>query len=77
MRDFLQQNNIEIMSWSALSLNINLIEHLWDETQVNLIKSNQSWTWFIILEGLGSYSYGINQPPHSFNVQEIISDVLL
>jgi hypothetical protein len=38
MRGFLQQNNIEIMSWYALSLNLNLIEHPWDETQRQLNK---------------------------------------
>ena len=36
MRDFLQQNIKEIMSWSALSLNLNLIEHMWNETQRQL-----------------------------------------
>ena len=35
-RDFLQQNNIGMMPWPALSPDLNPIEHLWDEIQRQL-----------------------------------------
>ena len=35
-RDFLQQHNIIIMLWPALSPDLNPIEHLWDEIQRKL-----------------------------------------
>uniref|UniRef100_A0A672GCT7 Tc1-like transposase DDE domain-containing protein n=1 Tax=Salarias fasciatus TaxID=181472 RepID=A0A672GCT7_SALFA len=35
-RDFLQQHNIRTLPWPALSPDINLIEHLWDEIQRRL-----------------------------------------
>ena len=34
-RDFLQQYNIRIMPWPALSPDSNLIQHLWDELKKN------------------------------------------
>ena len=35
-RDFLQQNNITVMNWPALSPDLNPIEHLWDHIQLKL-----------------------------------------
>ena len=35
-RDFLQQHNFRTLPWPALSPDLNLIEHLWDEIQRRL-----------------------------------------
>lgn len=35
-RDFLQQKNVTVMPWPALSPDLNPIEHLWDEIQRKL-----------------------------------------
>ena len=35
-RDYLQQNNIAVIDWPALSPDLNPIEHLWDHIQLKL-----------------------------------------
>ena len=40
-RDFLQQHNIRLLPWPALSPDLNPIEYLWDETKENSIKCDQ------------------------------------
>ena len=35
-RDFLQQNNVNVMNWPALTPDLNPIEHLWDDIQRRL-----------------------------------------
>ena len=37
-RDFLQQNNVNVMNWPALSPDLNPIEHMWDEIQRRLFE---------------------------------------
>jgi transposase len=43
-RDFLQQNNVNVMNWPALSPDLNPIEHLWDEIQNRLNEETPSPT---------------------------------
>jgi transposase len=43
-RDFLQQNNVNVMNWPALSPDLNPIEHLWDEIQRQLNEEQPSPT---------------------------------
>ena len=43
-RDFLQQKNVNVMNWRALSPDLNPIEHLWDEIQRRLNEEQPSPT---------------------------------
>jgi hypothetical protein len=43
-RDFLQQNNVNVMNWPALSPDLNPIVHLWDEIQRRLNEEQPSPT---------------------------------
>ena len=43
-RDFLQQNNVNVMNWPALSPDLNPIEHMWDEIQRRLNEEQPSPT---------------------------------
>ena len=52
---------------TALNLCLNLIEHCGMRLNTTYLSpayaDNCSWIWYILLESLGLYSYGICQPP--------------
>ena len=72
---FLQQHNIRIMSWSALSPDLNPIEHIkgrnsrktqWSVTKAdNCTRSECSYSQDICRD-----SKGLSKPPYSIHVQE-------